>query len=391
VTTPELPSTLGSYQVVRLIADLPTGRALLGTDTTGRAVVLTLVHPAVAAGAGFRERFTAQARAAAAAPLWFVAAVVDVAAAADPPWRAEVHVAGATLQQFVDDRGPLGHAGTAALAERLAAGLAAVHAGGSAHGDLTPSAIVLAEDGPRLVGFGLVAAAGPGYGTPGYEPPEASTAGYGAPVGGGGVSAASGWPDGGGAGPGGGGLADGRLGSGDAGLGDGGQARWADGRLGSGDAGLGDGGQADGRLGGGGMGPGGGGVSAAGDVFALGAVLAFAATGRPAFGGGPAAEVRRRAAEDAPDLGDLAEPIRSTVLACLHKDPSRPRRRSAACWPRPRTPRPRGCAADGRRAPSSAYRPRTPARSGRPAGPPVDGSSPCSPSQRSCWSARSSR
>ena len=172
MTTPDHPAALGTYQVVRLLADLPTGRTLLGTDTTGRAVVLTLVHPAVAAGAGFRERFTAQARAAAAAPLWFVAAVVDVDAAADPPWRAEVHVAGSTLQQFVDERGPLGDAGTAALAERLAAGLAAVHAGGSAHGDLTPSTIVLAEEGPRLVGFGLARAAGPGYGTPGYQAPE---------------------------------------------------------------------------------------------------------------------------------------------------------------------------------------------------------------------------
>ena len=74
MSAPEHPAALGTYQVVRLLADRPIGRTLLGTDTTGRAVVLTLVHPAVAAGAGFRERFTAQARAAAAAPLWFVAA-----------------------------------------------------------------------------------------------------------------------------------------------------------------------------------------------------------------------------------------------------------------------------------------------------------------------------
>jgi len=230
VTVPDLPAALGRYQVVRLLDDLPTGRTLLGTDTTGRAVVLTLVHPSVAAGAGFRERFTAQARAAAAAPLWFVAAVVDVDAAADPPWRAEVHVAGSTLQQFVDERGPLGDAGTAALAERLAAGLAAVHAGGFAHGDLTPSTIVLAEEGPRLVGFGLTRAAGPGYGTPGYQAPE--------------------------------------------------QMRAAD--------------PTD---------------AAAGDVFALGCVLVFAATGRPPSAG-------------AVDLAGLVEPVRSAVRACLRADPA---------------------------------------------------------------------
>jgi hypothetical protein len=230
VTVPDHPAALGRYQVVLLLADLPTGRTLLGTDTTGRAVVLTLVHPAVAAGAGFRERFTAQARAAATAPLWFVAAVVDVDAASDPPWRAEVHVAGSTLQQFVDERGPLGDAGTAALAERLAAGLSAVHAGGSAHGDLTPSTIVLAEDGPRLVAFGLTRAAGPGYGTPGYQAPEQAAAA----------------PD-----------------------------------------------------------------AAAGDVFALGCVLVFAATGRPPSAGAAL-----------PDLAGLVEPVRSAVRACLHADPA---------------------------------------------------------------------
>jgi eukaryotic-like serine/threonine-protein kinase len=250
MNAPEYPAVLGTYQVVRLLADRPIGRTLLGTDTTGRAVVLTLVHPAVAAGAGFRERFTAQARAAAAAPLWFVAAVVDVDTAADPPWRAEVHVAGSTLQQFVDERGPLGDAGTAALAERLAAGLAAVHAGGFAHGDLTPSTIVLAEEGPRLVGFGLTRAAGPGYGTPGYVAPELAA------------------------------------------------------------------------VGGGAGGAGGAGSDGAGDVFALGAVLAFAATGRPPFAAGPTAGTRRGAPGGGPELAGLAEPVRSAVLACLRENPA---------------------------------------------------------------------
>ncbi len=43
MSTPENPTALGTYQVVRPLADVPIGRTLLGTDATGRSVVLTLV------------------------------------------------------------------------------------------------------------------------------------------------------------------------------------------------------------------------------------------------------------------------------------------------------------------------------------------------------------
>lgn len=286
MSTPDPATTLGTYQVVRPLAGLPFGRALLGADATGRAVVLTLVHPAIAAAVGFRERFAAEARMAAAAPLWFVAAVVDVDVAADAPWRAEVHIAGPTLQRFVDERGPLGEAGTAVLAERLARGLAALHAGGSAHGDLTPSTVVLGEDGPRLVGLGLVRAVGPEYGTAGYQAPEQVAA---REQGAAGATTPMGTPPH----------------TGPAGV-------HPDVVAGAGSAGV--------------PPPGGAGFGAgwrgAGDVFALGCVLAFAATGRPPFAAGSAAAARRRVVEAEPDLAGMAEPVRTTVLACLRKDPA---------------------------------------------------------------------
>lgn len=262
---PEDPTRLGTYRVVRPLAQTPTGQALLGADATGRSVVLTVVRADVAAQAGFRERFAREVRAAAAAPPWFVAAVVDVDAAADPPWSAALHVPGTTLQEFVDERGPLGDAGTAALAERLAGGLVALHAAGLVHGDLTPSAVVLAEDGPRLVGFGLARAAGPDYGTPGFQAPEqAARAGQASPS----VQAAdtTGPPT----------------------------VPATD--------------TAEGP---------------AVDLFALGCVVGFAATGRSPFAAGSPAETRHRVAEGDPDLGPMGEPVRSVVLSCLHKDPAR--------------------------------------------------------------------
>ncbi|GAA1993820.1 serine/threonine-protein kinase [Catenulispora subtropica] len=60
----------------------------------------------------------------------------------------------------------------------------------------------------------------------------------------------------------------------------------------------------------------------AGDVFAGGAVLSFAATGRMAFGGGEPVTVAYRVVHAEPDLADLPEELRPLVTACLAKDPA---------------------------------------------------------------------
>lgn len=61
------------------------------------------------------------------------------------------------------------------------------------------------------------------------------------------------------------------------------------------------------------------------DVFALGLVLAFAATGRPPYGEGPAEALRARVVTGEPDLSGLTGAFRSLVHECISKDPrSRP-------------------------------------------------------------------
>ena len=63
---------------------------------------------------------------------------------------------------------------------------------------------------------------------------------------------------------------------------------------------------------------------AASDVFALGAVLGFAATGRSPFDGGTTAAILRRITSEPPDLGDIAVEgeLRDLIVACLAKDPA---------------------------------------------------------------------
>ncbi|WBB59470.1 serine/threonine protein kinase [Streptomyces sp. WMMC500] len=64
-------------------------------------------------------------------------------------------------------------------------------------------------------------------------------------------------------------------------------------------------------------------VTEAGDVFALGGIAHFAATGGHAFGGGTDHGVVYRILEQEPDLAACPEPVRGVAAACLTKDPAR--------------------------------------------------------------------
>ncbi|OLO30161.1 serine/threonine protein kinase [Streptomyces sp. MNU77] len=60
----------------------------------------------------------------------------------------------------------------------------------------------------------------------------------------------------------------------------------------------------------------------AGDVFSLGCLLAYAATGRPPFGGGAVDAVLYRTVHDAPDLDGIDDAhLRALLERCLAKDP----------------------------------------------------------------------
>ncbi|MFK0288708.1 serine/threonine protein kinase [Streptomyces sp. NPDC090499] len=87
----------------------------------------------------------------------------------------------------------------------------------------------------------------------------------------------------------------------------------------------------------------------AADIFALGGLLTFAATGKPPFGEGTTTEVLFRVVHEPPDLSGLEETdphLRTLVEQCLQKDPKqRPNAaavaaavtaaRAAAQWPEP--------------------------------------------------------
>ncbi|WP_370414593.1 protein kinase [Streptomyces fradiae] len=63
-------------------------------------------------------------------------------------------------------------------------------------------------------------------------------------------------------------------------------------------------------------------VTGASDVFCLGSLLCYAATGEDPFGEGPVAAVLYRVAQAEADLTRLPEELRAVVTACLSRDPA---------------------------------------------------------------------
>src|SRR5215510_7843302 len=130
--------------------------------------------------AGFRARFAREVSAARKVGGLFTAAVVDADVDGPVPWLVTAYVPGTSLSDAVEQQGPLPESSVLALAAGLAEGLSAIHAAGVIHRDLKPSNVLLAQDGPRIIDFGISSAAGAtsltgtGFmiGSPGFMSPE---------------------------------------------------------------------------------------------------------------------------------------------------------------------------------------------------------------------------
>ena len=243
------PRLIGPYRLVGQLGSGGMGRVFLGMSVGGRPVAVKIIRAELAADPEFRSRFSREVAAARRVNGLFTALVVDADVNAPVPWLATAYVPGLSLAETVKERGPLSARSVLSLAAGLAEGLSAIHAAGVVHGDLKPSNVLLAEDGPRVIDFGISRAAGAApvtpiglvVGSPGFMSPE----------------------------------------------------------------------QAAGKE-----------VGPLSDVFSLGAVLAFAATGQRPFGTGSPVELLDRVIHGSPCLETVPAEVRPLVKRCLNKDPS---------------------------------------------------------------------
>src|SRR6185312_13847104 len=177
---PDDPQSIGPYRLVGQLGQGGMGRVFLGVSPGGRPVAVKAIRTELAANPEFRARFGREVAAARRVSGVFTAQVVDADVDGPVAWMATAYVPGPSLAEAVDTHGPLPEASLLALAAGLAESLNAIHAVGVVHRDLKPSNVLLAEDGPRVIDFGISRAtestmltqAGLVVGSPGFMSPE---------------------------------------------------------------------------------------------------------------------------------------------------------------------------------------------------------------------------
>ncbi|KAK1181265.1 serine/threonine-protein kinase [Streptomyces sp. NBS 14/10] len=174
------PARIGSFRLVGRLGAGGMGRVYLGVSRAGRPTAVKVVRADLAEEPVFRRRFAAEVAAARRVQGPYTPAVVAADPDAELPWLATSYIAGPSLGETVEDGGPL----TPLTARRLGAGVAealgAIHAAGVVHRDLKPSNVLLDADGPKVIDFGIAAAAdatrltstGVRLGTLGFMSPE---------------------------------------------------------------------------------------------------------------------------------------------------------------------------------------------------------------------------
>ncbi|MFD7390003.1 serine/threonine-protein kinase [Streptomyces sp. NPDC059852] len=151
----ELHEYAGPYRLESHLGSGGMGVVHLARSTSGMQVAVKVVHAEFAKDPEFRGRFRQEVGAARKVSGAFTAPVVDADPEAGRPWMATLFIPGPTLSGHVKRNGPMDPAQLRRLMAGLAEALRDIHRVGVVHRDLKPSNVLLADDGPKVIDFGI--------------------------------------------------------------------------------------------------------------------------------------------------------------------------------------------------------------------------------------------
>ncbi|MEU4091040.1 PQQ-binding-like beta-propeller repeat protein [Streptomyces sp. NPDC026673] len=174
------PRRIGPFEVLGRLGAGGMGLVYLARSASGRRVAIKTVRAELAEDQLFRVRFAREVEAARAVSGFYTAAVVDADPRAAVPWLATAFVPAPSLEEIVNESGPLPVQAVRWLAAGVAEALQSIHGAGLVHRDLKPSNVLVVEDGPRVIDFGIASGVSNtrltmtnvAVGTPAYMSPE---------------------------------------------------------------------------------------------------------------------------------------------------------------------------------------------------------------------------
>ncbi|GAB1821443.1 serine/threonine-protein kinase [Herbidospora sp. RD11066] len=171
---------VGPYALLERLGRGGMGEVYLATTKRGEQVALKMLREPIEGDADARLRLDREVRALRRVESPYVARVLDADLSGDRPYLVMEHIAGDNLLNAVKRDGPLPEVELIHLARGLATALAIIHAAGIVHRDLKPANVLMGEEGPVLIDFGIaqvldatrMTQTGTFLGTPGYAAPE---------------------------------------------------------------------------------------------------------------------------------------------------------------------------------------------------------------------------
>ncbi|MEV6191310.1 serine/threonine-protein kinase [Streptomyces sp. NPDC051920] len=151
----EHPRYAGQYLLEARLGSGGMGIVHLARSASGLRLAVKVVHAEFSQDPEFRGRFRQEVAAARRVSGAFTAPVVDADPDAERPWMATLFIPGPTLAEHVKRNGALSVDRLRHLMAGLAEALRDIHRAGVVHRDLKPSNVLLAEDGPKVIDFGI--------------------------------------------------------------------------------------------------------------------------------------------------------------------------------------------------------------------------------------------
>lgn len=242
------PTSVAEYQLLGRLGSGSFGVVYAATDNKDKHFAVKVLRAELSEDQRFRRRLEREAEALRRVKGDRTVKIIDVITETDQAYLVMELLEGSTLDDRVEEQGPLQAGLLWFAAKGLIEALRDIHAAGVIHRDLKPSNVMYGPDGIKVLDFGVSIVA-----------EETSLTQTGAFVG---------------------------------------TAAWVSPE------------QVKGKK-----------VNEATDVFNLGLVMAFAATGRHPFGEGRSDTLMYRISSEEPDLSDVPSPIKEALERCLAREP----------------------------------------------------------------------